>query len=308
MATTDPAESPSLPRPSPLDLRHAQQFRNRFDACDELETMIMLAWPRGGVRWRPADRRYLQSITLIRALKTFDGSLHLAAAGYGQQASMLGRSLFEDMVVAHWAMGTPDEILLEKMARHEKSVALYFQSDARTLPSGLADMHRLPEERVREIEQAEGISSRDALRHWTGKTLHQMVKEAGVRLPPEEQALLEEMHDLANRLSNLLLHHSPLSLNSAFTGNVELAGETAAMLSRRPSDRGVGDALRLAFYSLARLGRLVVGDRAGDDLDAAIKRFDPLFRELTAGQLASAGRNDPCPCGSGRKLKVCHGR
>ena len=25
-------------------------------------------------------------------------------------------------------------------------------------------------------------------------------------------------------------------------------------------------------------------------------------------QLARAGRNDPCPCGSGRKFKRCHGR
>jgi uncharacterized protein len=24
--------------------------------------------------------------------------------------------------------------------------------------------------------------------------------------------------------------------------------------------------------------------------------------------LAQAGRNDPCPCGSGRKVKQCHGR
>jgi uncharacterized protein len=27
-----------------------------------------------------------------------------------------------------------------------------------------------------------------------------------------------------------------------------------------------------------------------------------------ATDLASAGRNDPCPCGSGRKTKVCHGQ
>jgi hypothetical protein len=75
---------------------------------------------------------------------------------------MLGRSLFEDMVVAHWAQRTPDETLLEKITRHEKSVALYFQSDARTLPSGLTGMPRLTEDNVREIEETEGISSRDA--------------------------------------------------------------------------------------------------------------------------------------------------
>jgi uncharacterized protein YecA (UPF0149 family) len=24
-------------------------------------------------------------------------------------------------------------------------------------------------------------------------------------------------------------------------------------------------------------------------------------------RMAAAGRNDPCPCGSGRKFKMCHG-
>jgi uncharacterized protein len=35
-----------------------------------------------------------------------------------------------------------------------------------------------------------------------------------------------------------------------------------------------------------------------------------LAREETdfKAKLAKAGRNDPCPCGSGRKVKKCHGR
>ncbi len=27
-----------------------------------------------------------------------------------------------------------------------------------------------------------------------------------------------------------------------------------------------------------------------------------------AEQFAQVGRNDPCPCGSGKKFKMCHGR
>ena len=30
--------------------------------------------------------------------------------------------------------------------------------------------------------------------------------------------------------------------------------------------------------------------------------------EWVAAQDKQRGRNDPCPCGSGRKFKVCHGR
>jgi uncharacterized protein len=31
------------------------------------------------------------------------------------------------------------------------------------------------------------------------------------------------------------------------------------------------------------------------------------YADEVMGVLAGAGRNDPCPCGSGRKAKLCHG-
>ena len=30
--------------------------------------------------------------------------------------------------------------------------------------------------------------------------------------------------------------------------------------------------------------------------------------ELVAAEVPRVGRNDPCPCGSGKKYKACHGR
>jgi preprotein translocase subunit SecA len=35
---------------------------------------------------------------------------------------------------------------------------------------------------------------------------------------------------------------------------------------------------------------------------------DPLFGGPPAGEVPKVGRNDPCPCGSGKKYKHCHGR
>ncbi|MEO7422708.1 MAG: SEC-C metal-binding domain-containing protein, partial [Ornithinibacter sp.] len=34
----------------------------------------------------------------------------------------------------------------------------------------------------------------------------------------------------------------------------------------------------------------------------------PRTDDLTDDQLAGARKNDPCPCGSGKKFKMCHGR
>lgn len=49
-----------------------------------------------------------------------------------------------------------------------------------------------------------------------------------------------------------------------------------------------------------------------EHIDPAMKTLAGLYKsgrspaEIT-GSFANAGRNDPCPCGSGRKFKVCHG-
>jgi uncharacterized protein len=59
------------------------------------------------------------------------------------------------------------------------------------------------------------------------------------------------------------------------------------------------------FKHVARPMRMMAAllreGRAASDVMALLAR-----EELTAA-LASAGRNDPCPCGSGRKYKRCHG-
>ena len=47
------------------------------------------------------------------------------------------------------------------------------------------------------------------------------------------------------------------------------------------------------------------------DYDAALSGQDPGLDETApaaAGAVPKVGRNDPCPCGSGKKYKQCHGR
>ena len=47
------------------------------------------------------------------------------------------------------------------------------------------------------------------------------------------------------------------------------------------------------------------------DYDEALSGKDPGLNETPAGAQAAmphVGRNDPCPCGSGKKYKQCHGR
>ena len=44
------------------------------------------------------------------------------------------------------------------------------------------------------------------------------------------------------------------------------------------------------------------------DYDAALSGEDPGLDEAAKSEVPRVGRNDPCPCGSGKKYKQCHGR
>jgi uncharacterized protein YecA (UPF0149 family) len=44
--------------------------------------------------------------------------------------------------------------------------------------------------------------------------------------------------------------------------------------------------------------------RYADEIMSWYTQEDRRLAELCAGM----GRNDPCPCGSGRKVKQCHGK
>jgi len=44
------------------------------------------------------------------------------------------------------------------------------------------------------------------------------------------------------------------------------------------------------------------------DYDAALSGEDPGIAEAAVAAVPKVGRNDPCPCGSGKKYKQCHGK
>jgi hypothetical protein len=45
-----------------------------------------------------------------------------------------------------------------------------------------------------------------------------------------------------------------------------------------------------------------------DHVDDESMKARASFISLSDELIAQAGRNDPCPCGSGKKFKKCHGR
>jgi preprotein translocase subunit SecA len=47
---------------------------------------------------------------------------------------------------------------------------------------------------------------------------------------------------------------------------------------------------------------------APEELMAPVATADEAQRQAEAANLPKVGRNDPCPCGSGKKYKQCHGK
>jgi uncharacterized protein len=62
------------------------------------------------------------------------------------------------------------------------------------------------------------------------------------------------------------------------------------------------------FTHIDRPMRFMAGELAAQRPPANIMRFLAEEEAVRQRQFATAQRNDPCPCGSGRKFKQCHGR
>lgn len=100
-----------------------------------------------------------------------------------------------------------------------------------------------------------------------------------------------------------------LTLSGPSEPGAALAGAPTPRPQAQPPEKA--DAVAAAFAGSRRVERAPVGSAVGAQTDvsrlqtnrgeAAETRSEPVRAEV------KVGRNDPCPCGSGRKYKKCHG-
>jgi tetratricopeptide (TPR) repeat protein len=127
------------------------------------------------------------------------------------------------------------------------------------------------------IEQYRAALRREPANLEASLNLGRLAREAGDRI--EARRMFE------NVIAQAPISRLPRQDRDAY---VEAAGEELLGLARRP-EHSAG----------ARLGPWDVADARGPAL-AAPRPSAPVTRKV--------GRNDPCPCGSGKKYKRCHGR
>ena len=198
--------------------------------------------------------------TYARASKTAQASYVLALRGYGAQAGMLNRSLFEDMIVAHWIRANAEKApqLFERHRKHTLTqlrgkYAKYGREDEVAAWPDLDDDERVRLER--EFERKP---------HWTKKSLYELVKAVEHEWEGEhtDRRMLWQTFDIAHRFNNLILHHSFFGLGLAG----KFTPERMVRWDVGNSAEHIHGALQVAWFSYVHLLSLVVPDNAREEL------------------------------------------
>jgi hypothetical protein len=252
-----------------------QRCADHFAACERLDALLAEQWASLFVE-RPDRTAFLVAATFARSLKTFRALLVLAADGWGEQAAMLDRSLFEDMVVGYWADLKREEaveLLLEHQALtadvHRDVLLKYgFTEEA-------ADMAPLEPERRAELEKKFG---RYGERTWYGTHLYAMLDEIEHHWPAgKERQRLRRMYALGYRFNTLMLHHSPHALNE--TARYSRPEEDTFVLQVGRDIANVPGALLGGFYAVSHLALLGANaehrQALVDLIERELPRLDP---------------------------------
>jgi hypothetical protein len=245
--------------------------------------------------------------TFARGTKTYRAALLLCDRGYGEQAAMLNRSLFEHMVVAWWMLLQPDgDELVAKMQRHHDHARVLYERASEQHPElelePGKDAEPLDEEYIAALDKEFGPHSGQ----WHGKRLDQLVREVEGGWAEPYSGVLWKFFRFVNHWNNYILHHSAVGVSEGVRWHDP--EETPTLLLGPTRDwRDVS--LWAAFWCYALLLLAVLRQLSPARVDDYRAFFEPRayrFITVTREMARNVGRNDPCLCGSERKFKVCH--
>ncbi len=277
---------------------------------DELSDRVIGRWPRQRPARREADR--ILTMAMARGTTTFKAALRLIESGYGREASMLNRSMFEGMAVAHWIAANEDEAerrfpkamefelhQIGEMAREIEPDAPDPQGAVRLEPAELAEAKRL------------FGSHNDRL--WTGhKNVRELIAEVEGQWEEPGRSVLHTYLRYENRQNNKVLHASAIGLFGLVLNPLTNSEGTTGMSVRLgPGSDLLDSALSGAYYNHGMLLSLLVdhyrlGEGVAGEVRAMLRDNQYAFVALDAQQAKDISRNDPCPCESGKKYKDCH--
>ncbi len=302
IGVTDPDQQPTR---QDIERQVRDYFPSEVAACEEFldfaaEMMEASPWRGRPVRdSQPADR--LIAAEAARGLKTYRGSLDASLGGFGPQAAMLNRALFEGMATTCWACRNP-KLAAERFAKHQCHHRALWSK--RYLASGViqAPLPDLPG--PREMRELDRLFGRWGDKLWCGMPLHKLVDEISEQW--DDRMRLKGFFVIAHASNNELQHTTVRSIMQPVRET-----DTNFQVDAGPSLQGVQQALHGALWTYAYMLRAVADYfevHGRGVIMSLFQRCESVFWPLDSDLLRKTGRNDQCPCGSGRKFKHCHGK
>jgi SEC-C motif/Family of unknown function (DUF5677) len=300
----------AMPRPSSEML--AREWAPQFERCAVLLEVVWQNRPYPISRSKTGTDDQLYKVVLVhvlgRAIRTYRAILTLCHAGQPAEALMLCRSLLEDVVATHWA-ALPEnrQLVIDKIIRQEQ-----FYDEKRSIVS--AEVHNRPYKR--EVPEDEYAALREEFRgghdSWfgnLGKAKARVVQSFEAR--GYSAQLFEYFDRIVRPEANMNIHTTYRSFIQSSKGAVSFGDDHFPTygLSETVSE---DDMARVVLVAPACLGTIaqVVLEEFGLDTDAVAEASEGAqlaAHDLTPSKRRALGRNDPCWCGSGEKLKHCHG-
>lgn len=210
-----------------------------------------------------------------RSYSTYCAAVELARMGFGPQAAMLNRSLFEYMIDAHWVAAEPQAA--ECLIRDHHTHGRMLLADAvRKYPTFFPAIE-LPRFDGAERRRLDRLFGRHGTSSWTRLSPHERVERIEhFWANPDDVEALRFYRDIAQRENNQLLHPSAQSLVTGLgrdeTGITREMGPGFEMLDR---------ALYGSFWIFSQTVGLVL-DHFAFDVDnetrARVVAMDPAFR------------------------------
>ncbi len=256
------------PQIDPLEAERT--FEPEFLASRDL---LALAWARKPVGVGGEAFRALLLAVFARSTLSYRAIMQLCRGGYGEQADMLNRSLFEDMAAAHWISLHREEVV-ERIEQHHQHSRVLWNRVLERRP-GLSDPVDLglDEEMMAELDR---IFGQHGTGPWLGLGMWDLMCEIE-QLWPDDQGReqLWRFYELAHRANNQKLHLSSFALSRIVQAREE-AGEIVFQYRASPSidaASAVGPALFGAFWIYWQLTGLIwdVYDIPQDGLTALVE-------------------------------------
>jgi hypothetical protein len=254
-----------------------------------------------------ADRIILLEVG--RSTKTYRAVIELGSRGYGEQAAMLNRALFESMAVARW-INENEETAVERFPQAvEFEDHLYVERLKNTgwlepeEEKAASELAQLTEEQLEHLRDEFGDYNQKL---WTGHcSVRRLLDDIRGQFNAKEWKLIENYLRTGHHENNQLLHSTVGALSKAY---VHLDEDRYGIWTG-PSDLMVGRVLFSAhmIYQqtlILAAERFDLADR--DGLNEVLARAQVLFMRFRKDEVKDVGRNDPCPCDSGKKFKHCH--